>query len=116
VLTQKQRDFSKGAGCVLDGRDIGTVVFPDADLKFYLVADYRVRAERRQKELEADGVHVTIEEVEENLRERDAVDAGREIAPLTMADDAKKIDTTGLTIQGQAEKVCAEAYALVEKL
>ncbi len=116
VLTEKQRAFSKGAGCILDGRDIGTVVFPNADLKFYLVADYTVRAERRLKELEADGVTVTLEEVEKNLRERDAVDSGREIAPLTKAEDAIEINTTGLTIKGQAEKVCAAAYALIKNL
>ncbi|MGL1936118.1 MAG: (d)CMP kinase [Fibrobacterales bacterium] len=116
VLTQKQREFSQGTGCILDGRDIGTVVFPNADLKFYLVADYRVRAERRQLELKQGGVDQSIEEVEKNLRERDEADSGREIAPLIKADDAIEINTTSLAIAEQAEQVCAAAHAYIENL
>ncbi|MGL1901863.1 MAG: (d)CMP kinase [Fibrobacterales bacterium] len=116
VLTQKQREFSQGSGCILDGRDIGTVVFPNADLKFYLVADYRVRAERRQLELQQGGVEQSIEEVEKNLRERDEADSGREIAPLIKADDAIEINTTSLTIEQQAEQVCAAAHTYIQNL
>jgi cytidylate kinase len=104
-LTQKQREVGYAQNCVLDGRDIGTVVFPDATYKFFLQADYRVRAERRLAELQAKGEKISLEEVEANLRSRDEQDSNREVAPLRKADDAIEIDTTHTTIDEQVEKV-----------
>ena len=86
-------------GAVLDGRDIGTVVCPDADVKFYVTADISVRAERRYLELAAKGDAADSSEVLEDLKVRDARDAGRADAPLTLAEDAHLLDTTNLDIE-----------------
>ena len=96
ALLAFQRDFGAGQGAVLDGRDIGTVVFPAADLKFYITASPEARAHRRWLELRDRGVHVDPAEVERDIRARDAQDAERAIAPLRPADDAVVIDTTTL--------------------
>ncbi|MDF1563369.1 MAG: (d)CMP kinase [Deltaproteobacteria bacterium] len=85
-------------GSVLEGRDIGTVVFPDADLKIFLTASPEARAERRYLELKARGEATTFEDVLEEQRRRDAQDSGREVAPLREAEDAVRVDTTGLGI------------------
>jgi len=96
------RDFiARGIGVVLDGRDIGTVVFPDADLKFFMVADPEVRAWRRQAELAARGRFVHIEDVLAEIVERDRQDTERAIAPLRKADDAEVLDTTRCDIDEQ---------------
>jgi cytidylate kinase len=106
-LTAQQREIGSKQPCVLDGRDIGTVVFPNAKHKFFLTADYKTRAARRLLELQnsgkADGE--TLESVEKNLRERDEADSKREIAPLVRAKDAIEIDTSHLTIQQQVQKI-----------
>jgi cytidylate kinase len=107
ALTERMRAFGLSHDCILDGRDIGTVVFPRAEYKFFMVADYRIRAERRLSELESQGVVTTLEAVEANLRERDELDASRASAPLRQADDAEIIDTTQLTIPQQVERICA---------
>lgn len=93
---------------VLDGRDIGTVVFPRATYKFFLQADYGIRAQRRQLELKAKGIEVPLAEVEANLRERDRLDSERGEAPLRRAEDAIDIDTTYTTIEEQVEQVCGQ--------
>lgn len=100
-----QREIGKSGGLVADGRDIGTVVFPNADIKIFLVADSHVRAVRRQKELAARGIVQNVEEVEEALIKRDHRDSTREHSPLSMAPDAVEIDTTHLTIGDQVERV-----------
>jgi len=93
---------------VLDGRDIGTVVFPRATYKFFLQADYGIRAQRRQLELKGKGIDIPLAEVEANLRERDRLDSERGEAPLRRADDAIDIDTTYTTIEEQVEQVCGQ--------
>lgn len=105
AMTGLQRAVGERQNCILDGRDIGTVVFPGAKFKFFLTTDYRVRAERRLAELLAKGEKITLAEVEANLMERDRIDAGRATAPLRKADDAIEIDTTNLTIDQQVQKV-----------
>lgn len=99
-----QRKLAKKKGVVMDGRDIGTVVLPDADLKLFMTADIKIRAERRQKELLEKGALINIDEVEENLRKRDHLDTSRELSPLKKADDAIEIDTTFMTFDEQVEK------------
>ena len=91
-----QRDFGAARGAVLDGRDIGTVVFPNADLKLFIVASPEARAHRRWLELRDRGVAADLAEVEREIRARDQQDADRAIAPLRPADDAEVIDTTTL--------------------
>jgi len=114
VVTNQLRRIGGERGSVLDGRDIGTVVFPKARYKFFLQADYRVRAERRLAELVAKGIASTLAEVEANLRERDQLDSSRETAPLRQASDAISIDTTTTTIEQQVEQVCAHVNVVTE--
>lgn len=111
-LVNWQREIGKEGGIVADGRDIGTVVFPKADLKVYLVADSHIRAVRRQKELAARGIVQKVEEVEDAIVKRDHRDSNREHSPLRMAEDAVEIDTTHLTVGDQVERV----LTLVKKL
>lgn len=92
-----QRNLGIDKGIVMDGRDIGTTVFPDAEMKFYLVADNGVRVQRRFKELYAKNPYVTVEEVKNNLEMRDYIDSHREISPLKKADDAIVMDNSDLT-------------------
>ena len=97
-LVSLQQGMAKRKSLVMDGRDIGTVVIPDADVKFYLTASARERALRRCKEYEEKGMTVDLEKVEEDMRIRDYRDSHREIGPLKKADDAVEIDSTGMTI------------------
>jgi cytidylate kinase len=90
---------------VLDGRDIGTVVFPDAGRKFYLDADFKERVRRRYKEMVEAGQVVTPEDIKEDLENRDLIDSTRECAPLKKADDAIYIDTTGMSISQVTDKI-----------
>jgi cytidylate kinase len=103
----KQKSVGKKGGIVMDGRDIGTVVFPEAEIKFYLIADNAVRVERRFRELFEKNPNVTIEEVKNNLEMRDYIDTHRDISPLRKADDAIVLDTTHLTEQEQFKKALA---------
>ncbi len=103
LMVEEQRQIGAAGGCVVDGRDIGTVVFPHADLKFYMVADIAERARRRQVELSGTGVDLPVEQVVQELKERDFKDSTRETSPLRKADDAIEIDTTNLTIDEQVE-------------
>ena len=98
VMLKLQRKLGKERDSVLDGRDIGTVVFPNADKKFYIDAEFKERARRRYKELKELGQNVTLEDIEKDLRNRDTIDSTREFAPLKKADDAIYIDTTNMTI------------------
>ncbi|MEC5156492.1 (d)CMP kinase [Chryseobacterium sp. MP_3.2] len=96
-LMETQRSIAKEGGVILDGRDIGTVVLPDADFKFFLTASIEERTRRRYLELKSMGVNMLEEEVRENLTTRDKIDSEREVAPLKKAEDAIIIDNTTLT-------------------
>ena len=100
-LLELQRDMAKKQDVLMDGRDIGTVVFPDAELKIFMTADPAVRACRRYKELTGKGMTVTMEEVERNIRERDKADMSRAISPLRQADDAVVLDNSHMTVDEQ---------------
>lgn len=95
-LLQTQREIAEKGGAVLDGRDIGTIVFPNADYKFFLTASVEKRTERRYKELQEMGIPTDYETVKQNLIERDRIDSTREIAPLTQAEDAILIDNSDI--------------------
>ena len=99
------RDVSRGRQVVLEGRDLGTVVFPDADLKFFLTADPEARARRRYEERIRKGEQVSLEQVRDNVDTRDRIDSTRDIAPLRMADDAVEIDSTFLTFEEQVARI-----------
>jgi len=102
-LVKYQQKMGEKKGLVMDGRDIGTVVFPNAGLKIFLTADPEVRAQRRFKELEAKGEDISIEEIRSNLTHRDELDTMREISPLKKADDAIEIDNTNMDQQESLE-------------
>jgi CMP/dCMP kinase len=107
-MVDRQRDMGKGGGVVLDGRDIGTAVFPDADVKFFLDADPRRRAVRRQRELEEAGTAADVDAIEEEIRARDRADSTRNDSPLTRAHDAIPLDTTLLEPSEVVERMAAE--------
>ncbi len=98
IMVRLQRKLGKEKDSVLDGRDIGTVVFPDADRKFYVDADFKERVRRRFEELKETGQIITFEAVEADLRNRDRIDSTRAVAPLKKADDAIYLDTTKMSI------------------
>jgi len=100
-LVEYQREMAQGIDVVLEGRDIGTVVFPEANYKFFLIADIHERAKRRMKEMEVKGEVVSLAELTAELEERDRIDSTREHSPLKKAEDAVEIDTTGLSIKQQ---------------
>ena len=105
ALIGRQRGFRRPPGLVADGRDMGTVVFPDAPLKLFLTATAEERARRRHKQLIAKGISITMDSLLRDIRERDARDAGRAAAPLRPADDAVLLDTTELTIDEVVARV-----------
>jgi cytidylate kinase len=98
-MVDLQRKFSESKNVILDGRDIGTVVFPNADVKIFLIADAKERANRRYKELIAKGENVKIEEIYENILKRDKIDSTRKESPLKKANDAIEVDTTSKNIE-----------------
>ena len=104
-MVDLQRKFSKAKNVILDGRDIGTVVFPNADLKVFLVADARERTNRRYKELTEKGENVSLEEIYQNILMRDKIDSTREEAPLKKAEDAIEVDTTSKSIDEVKEEI-----------
>jgi cytidylate kinase len=99
----QQQEMGKNKGIVMDGRDIGTVVFPDAELKIFMTADKEIRVKRRFQELYEKNPNITMEEVRANLEMRDYIDSHREISPLRKADDALELDNSHLTIKEQLE-------------
>ena len=111
-LVEQQKEMGKDKGIVMDGRDIGTVVFPDAELKIFMTASATTRAQRRYNELVAKGDRVTFEEVLKNVEERDYIDTHREDSPLVMAEDAIEIDNSHLSRDAQFKKV----LELVDKI
>ena len=110
-MVDLQRKFSESKNVILDGRDIGTVVFPNADVKIFLIADAKERANRRYKELIAKGENVRIEEIYENILKRDEIDSTRKESPLKKADNAIEVDTTSKNI----EEVKNEILNIVRK-
>lgn len=100
-LVELQREVGKQKGIVMDGRDIGTVVFPDAELKIFMTADPLVRAQRRLKELHEKGISISLNEVLKNIEERDYIDQNRNVSPLRKADDALVLDNTHMTVDEQ---------------
>lgn len=106
-LVRQQRAMGENGGVVMDGRDIGTTVFPHAELKIFVTASKKVRAQRRFAELQAKRQNVTIEEVLKNLEERDYIDSHRDVSPLRQAEDAVVIDNTNLTRAEQLAMVLA---------
>lgn len=104
-LVKIQQDMGRDKGIVMDGRDIGTVVFPGAELKIFLTADPAIRARRRYDELKAKGQKVSLEEIERNIRERDEADQRRAVSPLRKADDAIVLDNSYMTLARQMDWV-----------
>ena len=103
AMVARQQAIGKDKGVVMDGRDIGTVVFPEAELKIFVTASAEVRAQRRVDELRSKGLDVSFEEVLSNVCERDRIDSSRQISPLRKADDALELDNSYLTIAEQQE-------------
>jgi cytidylate kinase len=111
ALTDRQRRFAQEPGLVADGRDMGTVIFPDAPLKVFLTASAEERAQRRYKQLKDKGFDVSLAALSQELAERDFRDANRAVAPLKPADDAELLDSTGLSIDEVEQAVLALAKA-----
>ena len=103
ALVKLQQDMGKEKGIVMDGRDIGTTVFPEAELKIFVTASAEVRAQRRYDELKAKGQEASFEEILANVKERDYIDQNREVSPLRKADDAILLDNSHLTIEEQKQ-------------
>lgn len=104
-LVKQQQQMGKDKGIVMDGRDIGTVVFPEAELKIFVTADPKIRAERRLEELKEKGQHTTLEEVLANLKKRDHIDSTRADSPLKKADDAIELDNSNMSKDEQFDLV-----------
>ncbi|RMG69188.1 MAG: (d)CMP kinase [Calditrichaeota bacterium] len=115
ILVKKQQALGQEGGVVMDGRDIGTVVFPDAELKIYMDASAEERARRRVKELHNRGIEVEYQEVYQEILERDRSDTSRSVGPLKRAPDAVVIDTTRLSVDEQVETIYRLAREIIEK-
>ena len=115
ALVQNQRRIANNQDCVVEGRDIGTIVFPDADVKFYLVTNDRVRAERRQLDLESIGEKKSINSLIEEIHKRDKHDSERNHSPLRKAEDAIEIDTTNFTINGQVDFMVNKIKSIINR-
>ncbi len=102
-LVALQQDMGKNKGVVMDGRDIGTTVFPDAELKIFVTASAEVRAQRRYDELKAKGMPANYDEIKRNVEERDYIDSHREVSPLRKADDAIELDNSNISIAEQKQ-------------
>ena len=103
AMVAQQQQMGKDKGVVMDGRDIGTTVFPDAELKIYVTASAEVRAQRRYDELKAKGMEADFDEILKNVQERDYIDSHREVSPLRKADDAIELDNSHMTIPEQKQ-------------
>lgn len=106
-LVDIQKKMGRSGGVVMDGRDIGTVVFPDAEVKLFMTADVDIRAERRLKEMHEKNPKISFDEVKANLKQRDYIDMNRDISPLIQAPDAIVIDNSDLTHEAQFEQIMA---------
>lgn len=114
AMVEQQQRMGTEKGIVMDGRDIGTVVFPDAELKVFVTASAEVRAQRRYDELKAKGDEASFEEILANVKERDRIDSSREISPLKQADDALLLDNSHMTIPEQNEWLMAQYLRVTE--
>jgi cytidylate kinase len=114
-LVSRQQQMGQQKGVVMDGRDIGTVVFPDAELKVFMTADLEIRAKRRQKELLEKGLEVTLDEIIRNLSERDEIDSTRKESPLFRASDAVEVDTSLLEFEEQVNQVVGLAKEKIDQ-
>ena len=112
AMVKQQQEMGRKKGIVMDGRDIGTTVFPDAELKIFVTASPEIRAQRRYDELKAKGQAVDFDEILENVKQRDYIDQHREVSPLRKADDALLLDNSHLTIE-QQKAWLAEQFARV---
>jgi cytidylate kinase len=116
LLVEKQRELgAKGNGVVMEGRDIGTIVFPDADVKIFLTASLDTRANRRAREYSENGSEVLVNDIKSNLSSRDKIDSSRNNSPLTKAPDAVEVDTTNVTIDEQVNMILKEAIKVADK-
>ena len=115
-MVELQREIGRERGIVMDGRDIGTVVFPEADLKLFIIADIDVRTERRWMELQAKGVNIALDEVKANLLLRDTIDSTREDSPLKQSVDATVIDTSYLTPKEQLQIALDLSRSIIGKI
>ena len=115
ALVAKQQEMGRAKGVVMDGRDIGTVVFPDAELKFFITASPEVRAQRRMAELQAKGESASYEEVLANIRKRDYLNTHREVGPLRQAEDARVLDNSNMTIPEQKAWLLAQFHEVVDE-
>lgn len=113
-MVKQQRENGKNKGIVMDGRDIGTVVFPNAELKIFMTASPEIRAQRRFDELKAKGLTVDFDEILKNVKERDLIDSTREVSPLRKADDAVVLDNSYLTREEQLEWVVNRVNEIIE--
>ncbi len=113
IMVEKQRLMGKNGGVVMEGRDITTVVFPEADLKIFLTATIEERAKRRVKEYISKGIDIDYQQVVENIKERDRIDSSREVSPLKKSEDAIEIDTSDLTIDEQVNLILEKVNELL---
>ena len=113
VLVRRQRELASGGGVVLEGRDIGTVVLPDAELKIFMIADVAERARRRKKELAASGIDADESVLRKEIEERDRKDSTRIVSPLQKARDAVELDTSHLTIEQQVDAIALKAQEII---
>ena len=113
ILVKKQQEMGKNGGVVMEGRDISTVVFPDADVKIFLTAGIDERAERRALEFSEKGTQIPIEKVKENLKNRDFIDSHRTVSPLTQSPDSIVVDTSNTTIDEQVEQIINEVKRVI---
>lgn len=115
-LVEKQREIGKEGGIVMEGRDITTAVFPDAELKIFLTADLDIRAYRRLIELQNKGLEIDLDEVRGNLASRDKIDSSREVSPLKITPGSIIIDTTRMTIEEQVDFIFNKAQKIIKSL
>ena len=113
-MVAQQQVFGKEKGVVMDGRDIGTTVFPDAELKIFLTASPEIRAQRRYDELKAKGQEASFDEILENVKERDYLDQHRDVSPLVKAEDAILLDNSNMTIDQQNEWLMTKYQEVIE--
>ena len=115
MMVRQQQRLASGGGVIMDGRDIGTVVLPDAELKIFMIADLQERAKRRLKEMTKANENIDLQEVITDIKRRDELDAARSTGPLKKADNARELDTSALTIEQQVEQIARWAEGLMEE-
>ena len=118
IMVRKQQEIGASGHVIAEGRDMGTVVFPNADLKFYMIASVEERAKRRKKDLEKQGMEISFEEIKSEIQRRDERDSNRSNSPLMQAEDAVQIDTTNMKVDDQVNRIVdriMRKQALLEK-